>query len=145
MMIGRAEIGTLIPHAGAMCLIDSVLDWTETHIRCSATSHTRTNHPLAREDVVPVLAGLEYAAQAMAIHGRLSGIAEEAPRAGFIASVRELVWSARRLDDSPAPLLIDAEKLAGDGMTALYAFRLTAAERELLRGRAAVLLAQEAA
>jgi predicted hotdog family 3-hydroxylacyl-ACP dehydratase len=80
----------------------------------------------------------------MALHGRLSASVGERPRAGVIASVREISWSVERLDDIATPLTIDAEKLAGDGASALYAFGVSADDRLLINGRASVLLSLEA-
>jgi predicted hotdog family 3-hydroxylacyl-ACP dehydratase len=143
-MIGHPEIAQMIPHAGRMCLIDVVESWSASHIRCSTESHRMADHPLASAGILPVLAGLEYGAQAMALHGRLSASVGERPRAGVIASVREIVWSVARLDDIATPLIIDAEKLAGDGASALYAFGVSSDDRLLINGRASVLLAVEA-
>jgi predicted hotdog family 3-hydroxylacyl-ACP dehydratase len=36
--IDRAAIAALIPHAGAMCLLDGVLAWNRTSIACRASS-----------------------------------------------------------------------------------------------------------
>ena len=145
MTLGRQEIAQLIPHSGRMCLLDKVQSWSTSAIQCRAMSHRAADHPLALGDRLPVLAGLEYAAQAMAVHGRLSASVGERPRAGVIASVRDLAWSVPRLDDIEGPLIIDAEKLAGDGAGALYGFRVSAESRVLLSGRASVLLSVEAA
>jgi predicted hotdog family 3-hydroxylacyl-ACP dehydratase len=138
--LGKAEIAALIPHAGRMCLIDRVDAWTEDRISCVSMSHREPDHPLAQGGLLPVLAGVEYAGQAMALQARLSAPKRQKPRAGLLASLRELTWSVTRLDDIAAPLLIEAEKLAGDGATALYSFHLSALGRSLLQGRAAVLL-----
>ncbi|PYK43074.1 MAG: 3-hydroxylacyl-ACP dehydratase, partial [Verrucomicrobia bacterium] len=37
--IEKAEIRTLIPHAGSMCLLDSVLDWDDESIVCITNTH----------------------------------------------------------------------------------------------------------
>lgn len=140
MELGRSEIEGLIPHAGAMVLLDAVVSWNATHIQCRATSHTRPDHPLTVEGALPALCGLEYAAQAMALHGRLSGVVGTRPRKGYIASVRNVVWRVERLDRLPSPLLIDAELLAHDGSTVLYRFALNAGGIDVVTGRAAVLL-----
>jgi predicted hotdog family 3-hydroxylacyl-ACP dehydratase len=143
MSLGKAEIAALIPHAGRMCLIDRVEVWNEKRISCVSMSHREKDHPLARGGLLPALAGIEYAGQAMALQARLSTPRKEKPRAGFLASLREVSWFVTRLDDIAAPLLIEAEKLAGDGATALYSFHLRAGDRALLEGRAAVLLQEE--
>jgi predicted hotdog family 3-hydroxylacyl-ACP dehydratase len=77
---------------------------------------------------------------ALAAHGALVGGAEGAPRAGYLASVRGVELHVARLDDIAADLEVEAERLSGDGNTILYGFRVSAAGRELLSGRAAVIL-----
>lgn len=140
MELGRSEIDDLIPHAGAMVLLDAIASWDASQIRCRATSHTKADHPLAVGGVLPTLCGLEYAAQAMALHGRLAGVVGTRPRKGYIASVRNLVWHTERLDTLPSPLLIEAELMAKDGGAVIYRFAVSAEGVDVLTGRATVLL-----
>ena len=140
MPIAKAEIAGMIPHAGRMCLLDEVIRWDENAIRCRSRSHRDSGNPLRAGAELPALCGIEYAAQAMAVHGRLSAAVRETPRAGYLASVSDVVCSAARLDDLGHELLIDAERLAADGERALYRFALSCAGVEILRGKAAVVL-----
>ena len=39
MAVTKAEIAGLIPHAGAMCLLDGVVEWDATHICSVSRSH----------------------------------------------------------------------------------------------------------
>jgi len=136
----RAWIAARIPHQGNMCLLDAVLRWDAGSIVCSASSHTRPDNPLRAQDALGIANGIEYAAQAMAVHGALLAGSETAPAAGFLASVRDVRWQAPRLDDRAAPLQVHAERLSGDGTTILYSFHLQAGDSTLLSGRASVLL-----
>jgi predicted hotdog family 3-hydroxylacyl-ACP dehydratase len=138
--ITRADIAKMIPHAGKMCLLDEVIECSEATIRCISRSHREADNPLRAGEELPALCGIEYAAQAMAVHGRLSAIVRETPRAGYLASVRDVVCHARRLDDLEHDLVIDAERLMGDDEHVLYQFALSAGGMEILRGRAAVVL-----
>lgn len=140
MPVSRAEIERMIPHAGAMCLLDEVLGWNETTIRCVSRSHRGADNPLRAGAALPALCGIEYAAQAMAVHGGLCSAVQEKPQAGYLASISDVVCHAERLDDITSELLIDAEKIAGDAERVLYRFALTAGGRLLLRGMAAVVL-----
>lgn len=140
MMIGRAEIATLIPHSGAMSLLAGVLRWDANSVRCLATSHRDPANPLRRAGRLHAICGIEYAGQAMAVHGRLAGGIAERPRSGYLASVRELACHVAYLDNLTEDMVIDAEKLSGDELRVIYHFRLGCGDRELLRGRAAVLL-----
>ena len=128
------------PHQGSMCLLDAVTAWDAQRIRCTASSHRHADNPLRAHDRLGAACGIEYAAQAMAAHGALLAAADSAPRAGYLASVRGVELQVARLDDIAADLEVEAERLSGDDTTLLYGFRVSAAGRELLSGRAAVIL-----
>ncbi len=49
-MIGQDRIRTLVPHAGAMCLLEQVLYWDESSISCQTGSHRDPAHPLRRAE-----------------------------------------------------------------------------------------------
>jgi len=145
--LDHAQIAALIPHAGAMCLLDRVLEWDAGRIRCSAVSHTDPANPMRSGDLLPALTGIEYAAQAMAVHGGLSGAAGPAgtrPRAGYLVGLRDVVCTCARLDDVAEPLQIEAVSVMGDAARVIYEFTVKAgpagAVRELLSGRATVVL-----
>ncbi|MDP2057857.1 MAG: 3-hydroxylacyl-ACP dehydratase [Thiobacillus sp.] len=140
MPLDHAWLLAHLPHQGSMCLLDAVTDWDAQHIRCTAGSHRAPDNPLRAHDRLGAACGIEYAAQAMAAHGALLAAADSAPRAGYLASVRGVELHVARLDDIAADLDVEAERLSGDDNTILYGFRVSAAGRELLSGRAAVVL-----
>jgi predicted hotdog family 3-hydroxylacyl-ACP dehydratase len=139
------DIARRIPHQGTMCLLERVIDWDPAHIHCEAHSHTAADNPLRAYGRLGAACGVEYAAQAMAIHGALvaeaaSGSAAGTPRAGYLASMRNVVLAVDRLDTVTGPLDIRAERVTGDDNTVLYSFTVQAGERMLLSGRATVVL-----
>ncbi len=136
----HAWIAARIPHAGRMCLLERVLHWDAGRIHCLALSHTTAGHPLAVDGGLGMVNGIEYAAQAMAVHGALLAGSETAPAAGFLTSVRDVQWQRPRLDDLPADLQVHAERLSGNGNTILYHFHLEAGGATVLSGRASVML-----
>ncbi|MHA6845978.1 hotdog family protein [Ralstonia syzygii] len=135
-----AWIAARIPHSGAMCLLDAVIAWDDTQIRCTAISHRDPGNPLRADGRLAAVCGIEYAAQAMAVHGALLGGAQDRPRAGFLASVRNVEAHVERLDTLKAPLTIEAERISGDSNNVLYRFTVSCGARVLLTGRAAVVL-----
>jgi predicted hotdog family 3-hydroxylacyl-ACP dehydratase len=139
MLIGPAEIQALIPHTGDMCLLASVSHWSPTHITCIAQSHHNPDNPLAHHGKIHALTGIEFAAQAMAVHGGLTGLVGQRPRAGLLVSVRDVVARVKYLSDFAEDLQIEAEQLmAGDnGVT--YSFSIHIGDQELLSGRAMVI------
>ncbi|HTH96403.1 MAG TPA: phosphotransferase [Stellaceae bacterium] len=142
--IGREEIEKLIPHAGSMCLLDAVIDWAPSSIRCRAGSHRSANNPLAAFGRLGAACGIEYAAQAMALHGGLTSGATTRPRGGYLASLRSLILYRSRLDDLPGDILIEAERLSGEGSSVSYRFEISHDGERLVTGRAAVILDVEA-
>lgn len=137
-------IAARIPHRGTMCLLDRVESWDSNRIRCHAHSHTDPTNPLRTQGRLGASCGVEYAAQAMAVHGTLVGEsgtgALTAPRAGYLASVRGVTLFAERLDTVNDPLTVTAERVTGDDNTVLYSFMVQAGEQTLLSGRAIVVL-----
>jgi predicted hotdog family 3-hydroxylacyl-ACP dehydratase len=146
-MLNRDAIAQRIPHQGRMCLLDSVLDWNQNSICCQSLSHLAPDHPLRANGGLGAACGVEYAAQAMAVHGALvaqesagDGASGARPRAGYLASMRSVVLHVERLDTADAPLLVKAERISGDENTVLYSFTIHANGQILLSGRAAVVL-----
>lgn len=133
-------IAAHIPHQGSMCLLDRVLSWDENQLLCRAVSHRDPANPLRARNRLGAVNGIEYAAQAMAVHGALLAPAASAPRAGFLASVRGVTLLADRLDDIAGDLAVQATRFSGDGNNVLYDFSIMADGRLLLQGRAAVVL-----
>lgn len=143
MPLDHAWLLAHIPHQGSMCLLDVVTNWDAQHIRCTASSHRHHDNPLRAHGRLGVACGIEYAAQAMAAHGALLAASECSPGAGYLASVRSVDCRVTRLDDIHTDLEIEAERLSGDDNLILYGFRLSAAGRDVLTGRATVVLNAE--
>jgi predicted hotdog family 3-hydroxylacyl-ACP dehydratase len=138
--LDRAWIESHIPHRGRMCLLDEVLSWDAVRIRCRASSHRAPDNPLRAHGRLGAACGVEYAAQAMAVHGAIMAhTAGTTARAGVLTSVRNLVLSVTRLDDLDGDLIASAERLAGDEDGILYGFTLSGGGRELMSGRAGIV------
>lgn len=123
-----------------MCLLDAVLDWSETAICCRAVNQGDPDHPLRASGRLGAACGIEYAAQAMAVHGALVAPQHEDPSHGYLVSVRSAALHVARLDDLHGEIRIDAERMAGDGKSVLYRFSLTHDGRKLIDGRAVIAL-----
>ena len=133
-------IAAHIPHQGSMCLLDRVLEWSEQRIVCEAVGHADPANPLRDAGRLGAATGVEYAAQAMAVHGALLAQSDAAPTQGYLTSVRGLSLHVERLDDVAGPLRVTAERLSGDVRLILYQFSLYCGERCLIEGRASVVL-----
>lgn len=142
MRLDHAWIAAHIPHQGQMCLLDEVVEWTEGSIRCRSESHRRVDNALRAHGRLGIACGIEYAAQAMAVHGalRAASLSLES-RAGLLASVRGLTMHVDRLDDIAGDLLASATLVSGDSTMVLYEFSLADSTRALLLGRATIAFA----
>jgi len=141
MSLSREELCRCVPHAGSMCLLNEVTGWDEERIFARAINHNDADNPLRHGDHLPALCAIEYAAQAMAVHGALMAQGSGgAPRVGFIGSVRDVRLQVDHLDGIDAPLEIEAVKQLADENHSLYELRVSAAGKELMTGRAAVFL-----
>lgn len=139
--LDHMQIAARIPHAGRMCLLHEVVAWDAGSIDCTARSHRDPANPLRSRNQLASVHGIEYAAQAMALHGALlGGDGAPASRPGYIGAVRALELRAPRLDDIAGDLDIRAERLAGDESHALYSFAIRAGGRLLVEGRVSVAL-----
>lgn len=145
MKIDRTWIQRHIPHQGTMCLLEAVKHWSDIEIQCHAHSHVAVDNPLRNAHGLPISAGIEYAAQAMAVHGALLAPIDQFPQVGYLTSVRNVEWWAPRLDDVGSILTIHATRLSGNEVSLLYNFSLFCSDRLLLRGRAGVMIKPPAA
>jgi len=138
--IGRETVCDLIPHGGLMCLLDEVESWDETHILCLAHSHRSLDNPLRDERGLAAIHGVEYGAQAMAVHGAL--LARRDGRrlgAGYLAALREVQLRARRLDTVSGALRVSAHRLLADGGNLMYQIKVADAASSLLEARVTVV------
>lgn len=124
-----------------MRLLDAVEDWDETTIRCRTATHRDPNHPLRSRGRLSVSVGLEYAAQAMGVHaGLLDRDHRMEGRIGYVGSVRDVVFTADRLDGTDADLMVDATRLAEGDQSYMYRFTVALGERIVIEGRASIFL-----
>jgi predicted hotdog family 3-hydroxylacyl-ACP dehydratase len=132
------DLRSLVPHAGAMCLLARIVRADEREIVCAATSHGSPDNPLRRAGRLAALHLAEYGAQAMAVHGGLSDPAAR-QRGGMLVSIRDLVLAVDRLDNVPGELTISATKLVANADGRIYSFTASGGGCELGRGRVSVM------
>lgn len=136
---------SLIPQAGAMCLLDEVASWDDRSVVCVSTSHRRSDHPLRRDGTLASLHLIEYAAQAMAVHAALTESDDDTrPPLKVLAGVRDVDLHSESLGEEQQ-LFVEAERLLAMSDGVLYQFRVRAGDRLLAEGRLTVVAAGEAA
>lgn len=144
MALDRSWIESHIPHQGRMCLLDAVVSWSSVRVQCRSATHRDLTNPLRAHGRLAAVCGIEYAAQAMAVHGaliasRITTAPKRTAVAGFLASVRNVVLYASRLDDIEGDLISSADLVTGDERMVLYDFSVSAGDRVLLAGRATIV------
>jgi len=137
--LDRAWITAHVPQRGSMCLLDEVLEWSPQAVVCRTDTHRDPANPLRAAGRLGIACGIEYAAQAMAVHGALLAPERGPPSApGLLASTRGVAFHAERLDDVDGSLTVRAEYVHGDAAMVLYEFTVSAGARVLLSGRASI-------
>ena len=141
LIMTKAALCRLIPHQGAMCLLDRVERWDDTSITCTTASHRAATNPLRRDKQLEAICGLEYAAQAMAVHvGLLEQRKGRRLGMGYLGAVKNLTLQTTRLDDVKGDLTVQVTRLVGEVGSFIYTFRVSVERQELLDGRASIFL-----
>jgi predicted hotdog family 3-hydroxylacyl-ACP dehydratase len=151
-LLDAGDIAARVPHSGTMCLLQALHESSATHVLCSTMSHRDSDNPLRSAGGLLACNAIEYAAQAMALHGAMMATADDAPprgggidegrpRGGRLASVRAVKLHVARLDTIDGPLFVRAELMVGDAAQAMYQFTLHDQQQSAVaQGRATVLL-----
>jgi predicted hotdog family 3-hydroxylacyl-ACP dehydratase len=132
-----------VPHAGAMRLLERVVEHDADSIVCAAVSHRDAGNPLRRDGMLPAVCGVEYALQAMAAHGALTG-GGGAQKPGYLASLRGVAMHAARLDDVADELRVEARALSRAARGFVYSFEVSVGGVALLSGQAAIIIPEDA-
>jgi predicted hotdog family 3-hydroxylacyl-ACP dehydratase len=140
LALDRAAIAALLPHQGAMCLLDGVLEHDEAHIVCISSRHRDPAHPLAADGRLSPVVAIELAAQAMALHGALAGGGAAGTMHGRLARVRDCVLECDRMDVLTAPLVVEAVRIAGGARALSYRFSVRAGRDGVASGTVLVAL-----
>ena len=129
----------LVPHAGAMCLLDEVVDWRTDRIHCRSRMRAPALHPLSEGGELAVTALIEYAAQATAAHGTLLARAARgsaSAASGRLAGLRDVEFPTE--PEALADLEwidVHAERLMADATGSIYGFRVVGDRQTFVQGR----------
>jgi predicted hotdog family 3-hydroxylacyl-ACP dehydratase len=133
-------LGKLLPHAGDSVMIERVLSSDDAQVRVATTLHRSIDNPLRRHGRLAAVHLVEFAAQAMALHGALlDQAAGRATRAALLVSVRDLVLGCEHLEKLEGELEITARALQVSARSWQYGFSVTHAGREIASGRLAAM------
>jgi predicted hotdog family 3-hydroxylacyl-ACP dehydratase len=139
-VVDRALIAQLIPHQGAMSLLDRVASWDGTSIVALSATHHAADHPLRSQGGLRAVHLCEYGAQAAALHGGLVARAAGTRAApGYLVALRDVSFSCSHIHELAGELEIRAELLLQDGGSWQYGFAASHAGHSLASGRVAII------
>jgi predicted hotdog family 3-hydroxylacyl-ACP dehydratase len=139
-MLGRETIEQLIPHRGAMCLLDRVIEWDGEHVQLATATHCAADNPLRANGRLRSVHLCEYGAQAMAVHGGLVARTQgRTPRPGLLVSLREVKLNIDFVEQLGGELLITTRRLHGTATSWQYSFEIRHDGAVLADGRAAII------
>lgn len=119
-----------LPHRGPMVLLDTVERVDLESAVCTAT--VRADHPFAVGGRVPLIVGIEWIAQTVAVHVGHAAVAEGMPiRIGYLLGTREMDL-ARDYVEVGETLRIEVRRLLGDRTLATYAGTIDAGESRVV-------------
>ncbi len=137
----REDIQRLIPHQGNMCLLDTIVEWTDRAVHCRTRSHQRADNPLRCDGRLRAVHLCEYGAQAMAVHGGLlAATSGGVARPGLLVSLRGMRIAVAWLHDLEEELDVNAEVLLTSADSWQYRVAIGHRGRVIGDGRAAVML-----
>lgn len=142
-MLDTAELYHSLPHGDDMRLLDRVVHFDADSIRCMANSHRDRENPMRIDNSLPILCGLEYAAQALALHGVL--VASRSPDIVlnrdqiFIVMVKGVSCRVDRLDVYDAELQVNGRIVFRQNAAAVYDFSLEADGDILIEGQVGLM------
>lgn len=143
-VLDHRALEALVPHAGRMCLLDKVRCFDAERIECLAYAADDPGNPLRCAGHLHAVHAVEYAAQAMAVHGALLQQGDAINGQGRLASVRNVRWGRRALDDRGGPLRIRCRRLGGDSSGVLFEFEVADAEGTLASGQGMIAFVAKA-
>lgn len=137
--LNHQQIEHYLPHAGNMSLLHTVSYADATQLKASAISHLDRDNPLRINNKLASVNGIEYAAQAMAIHGFLLSEQAEAQK-GYIATVRNIEIKTPFFPETEPLIDIEVQQLMSDSHGFTYQFHLSSGKKTLISGRITVFL-----
>lgn len=145
MPANKQEVASCLPHKGPMVLLENVLHCTEEGLECETRTHLQVEHPLSIEGQLSIFVGVEYAAQAMALHKSLNAVGDGKVRSGFVAVTSNVTPYLDFLNQASGALNVVVNMLDSSGGGSLYEFRITHSQEKLpvLEGKLLVMLSEE--
>jgi predicted hotdog family 3-hydroxylacyl-ACP dehydratase len=140
--LNRQDVEKCLPHKAAMVLLEKVRHCNSDTLECETTTHLQEDHPLRIEGQLSIFTGIEYAAQAMALHSFLNADYEGKAKTGFVAVTSRVKPYFDFLDQVQDTLNISVALVDASGGGSLYEFCISygADKAAVLDGKLLVML-----
>ena len=139
--IDQQAIGKILPHAGSMILLEQITSASADTLYASTQSHLDKSNPLLLNKQLNSINGIEYAAQAMAIHAHLiADTTQKQPQSGYLATVRNTTIDHPYLSQSKSELIIKVIRIMADQKGFSYNFQIYDNEQSYISGRITIIL-----
>jgi predicted hotdog family 3-hydroxylacyl-ACP dehydratase len=133
VQIDKEAIQRLIPHSGAMCLLDGVTFWDASTIECVSMTHLARDNPLRVDGRLLGVHLIEYGAQAIAVHGGLLVPAKNRSlKPGYLAAISEAHFYVDTLDAVSSELNVVATSLVRSDAGVVYTIEVSSREPGML-------------
>ena len=143
IILNHHEIEQRLPHSGNMSLLHEVIQADDNSLMALANSHLEIDNPLRLDGKIATVNGIEYAAQAMALHvSLLSDMHSDTAQTGYLATVRNIEIKVPQLPEKNVPLVIKVERLMANENGFTYHFHISCEQQFLISGKITVFLTQ---
>ncbi len=140
--LDRYKICQLLPHSGAMCLLDHVANWDQDKISCIAFSQLNINNPLRFNNRLLTGSTIEYAAQAMGLHRSLLSMKSKSPKVGYLALIKNFKFYFDYIDQEDQ-LNIECVSISSFLNGFMYEFKIKNDNKLISKGTAMIVVPQE--
>lgn len=137
-IIGRENVGKIVPHKGDMLLLDNIISFSEDQLAAEAV--LSSSSPFSRGHHTPSYVAFELIAQAISAYSYLKGLRNgERPLIGFVLRVSDFSFSRPYFSEDECARIYIEEDCAVD--ESLYSFtgRVATGEDTVASGRLLVM------
>lgn len=133
MQIDKEGIRRLIPHSGAMCLLDGVTFWDAERIECISMTHLARDNPLRVDGRLLGIHLIEYGAQSIAVHGGLLALVKNRSfMPGYLAAISDAHFYVDTLAAVSSGLNVVATAVMRSGAGVVYTIEVSSKDKGTL-------------
>lgn len=135
-MLDQQQIAKMLPHAGDMCLLSKVLTWDAEQLTGLAVDLNFKNNPLLCDAELFSITGVEYAAQAVAVHAGLAS--GQTSGEGYLVQIKNINIHKPKLSSEPIKVAVYKQALQPYSM--IYDFKISESAELIIEGTLMIAL-----